>query len=114
MYFYNSLLLISNILTLTVYTKSQDPNGVGISACCFFGGRSNSCGLSDVQVTDTPATCTSICYDGVKVDSKYQISVPCMSLKTFLDEHQGIGGLILTGLEYDYDSVEFPGYSENL
>ncbi|XP_060845453.1 LOW QUALITY PROTEIN: uncharacterized protein LOC132925040 [Rhopalosiphum padi] len=142
---------------------------VGISACCFFGGRAKSCGLSDVQVTDTPATCTALFYNGVKVDSNYHISVPCMckednqtlayldnllktkdsrrlflyyghdtvqewtemlacessnggtnslkemeSLKTLLDEHQGIGGLILTGLEYDYDSVEFPGYSENL
>jgi hypothetical protein len=53
-------------------------SGVGISACCFFGGRSKSCGLSDVQVIDTPTTWTALCYNGVKVDSNYHISVPCM------------------------------------
>ncbi|XP_025198334.1 uncharacterized protein LOC112596767 [Melanaphis sacchari] len=171
MYFYNVLLLISNILMLTVHAQPQDPKGgVGISACCFDGGRAKRCSLSDVQISKTPETCTAIFYDGVYVDLKYHVYVldepgqiieddktlvnldkilksskrvflyygymtiqewtkilACEScnggtnsldemkgLKAFLDEHPGIAGLIISGLEYDYDSPEFPGFSENL
>ncbi|XP_060848366.1 uncharacterized protein LOC132927794 [Rhopalosiphum padi] len=169
MYFYNSLLLISNILTLTVHTQSQDSNGIGISACGFFGARAQICGLSDVPITSIPADCLSILIDEVSVDLRYHVSIPCAcnpnnrplvnldkilkmkgtkrvficyghanieewsamlacescnggtnsldemkGLKAFFNEHPGIDGLILTGLEYDEDSFEFPGYSENL
>ncbi|XP_026819366.1 uncharacterized protein LOC113558038 [Rhopalosiphum maidis] len=166
MYFYNSLLLVSNILTLTVHTQSQDLNGIGISACGFYGARAEDCGLSDVPISKIPVNCLSIFFDGVTVDLRYHVGVPCMcnpnfnqldkilkmkgskrvfllyghttiqewtamlacescnggtnsldemkGLKAFLDEHPGIDGLVLTSLEYDDDSDEFMGYSENL
>jgi len=52
--------------------------GIGISACGFYGARAEDCGLSDVPITKAPATCLSIFFDGVNVDLRYHIGLPCM------------------------------------
>jgi hypothetical protein len=51
--------------------------GIGISACVFYGGRAADCGLSDFPITKVPDTCLSIFFDGVTVDLKYHVGLPC-------------------------------------
>ncbi|XP_060860286.1 uncharacterized protein LOC132937480 [Metopolophium dirhodum] len=78
MNFYNSLLLISNILILTVQTQSQAKKGPGIAACNHPGFMNAECGLLEVDISSIPDACTSIIYDGVFVDLNYHVyGDPC-------------------------------------
>ncbi|XP_060860287.1 uncharacterized protein LOC132937481 [Metopolophium dirhodum] len=78
MNFYNSLLLISNILILTVQTQSQAKKGPGIAACNHPGFMNAECGLPEVDISSIPDACTSIIYDGVFVDLNYHVyGDPC-------------------------------------
>ncbi|XP_060856473.1 uncharacterized protein LOC132934214 [Metopolophium dirhodum] len=73
MYIYNSLLLISNMLILTVPTQLEAAEGPGVSACTYLGYVYEDCGLPDVDVSCIPEACTSIIYDGVFVDLNYHV-----------------------------------------
>eukprot|EP00102_Acyrthosiphon_pisum_P022263 XP_016659473.1 PREDICTED: uncharacterized protein LOC107883628 isoform X3 [Acyrthosiphon pisum] len=74
MYFYNSLLLINNILILTVQTQSQAVKGPGIPACTYLGYVHEDCpSIPDDDVSSIPEACTSLIYNGVYVDINYHI-----------------------------------------
>ncbi|CAI6353041.1 unnamed protein product [Macrosiphum euphorbiae] len=78
MYFYNSLLLISNILILITQTQSQAAKGPGIAGCNHLGFMNTECCSPEVEASGLPEPCTSIVYDGVFVDLNYHVfGDPC-------------------------------------
>ncbi|XP_060847583.1 uncharacterized protein LOC132927138 [Rhopalosiphum padi] len=164
MFFYNSLLLLSNILIVAVHTQSESRASLGNSSCSYSGNLKAECDLEDVSIADIPLACTAVIFDGIYMDLAYNAYAPCggddllakldmmlkssknvfvlyghstqeewsqvlacevcnngtnsqdemKGLKSFLDQHPGIKGLLITNLELDDNSVDFPEYSENL
>ncbi|XP_060847780.1 uncharacterized protein LOC132927285 [Rhopalosiphum padi] len=162
MFFYESLLLLSNILIVTVHTQSENRSSLGISSCSYIGGLQAECGIPDVSIADIPYGCTAIIFDGLYMDLTNNVNkasgddsfdkldvilksskdvfvvyghatqeewtqvLACEAcnngtnsqnemkgLKYFLDQRPGIKGLLITNLELDENSVDFPEYSEN-
>ncbi|XP_060847773.1 uncharacterized protein LOC132927283 isoform X1 [Rhopalosiphum padi] len=163
MFFYDSLLLLSNIVIVAVHTQSESRASPGISSCSYAGNLKAECGLEDVSIADIPHGCTAIIFDGIYMDLTNNVYVSCggddylakldeilkdskdvfvlyghatqqewtqvlaceacnngtnsqnemKGLKSFLDQHPGIKGLLITNLELDDNSVDFPEYSEN-
>ncbi|XP_022181386.1 uncharacterized protein LOC111041428 [Myzus persicae] len=69
MYFYNSLLLIINILILTIHIQSQKQKGPGISGCYYIVSDCNE----SVTISQLPDDCSSLMFSRLTVDLNYHI-----------------------------------------
>ncbi|XP_060859529.1 uncharacterized protein LOC132936780 isoform X2 [Metopolophium dirhodum] len=88
MNFYNSLILISNILILTLQTQQLAAKGPGIAGCNYLGYINKQCGFPELDASCLPEACTSILFDGIFVDLNYHVfgnSCLCESNQKIID-----------------------------